>query len=241
MRYAVLSDIHGNLEALEAVLADAEARTDVVLCLGDVVGYGADPEACMELIASRAAATVAGNHEHAVAGLLDLDWFNDSARAAAEWTRERLDEDHRSYLAALPLQAEVGDATLVHASPERPEEWDYLVSAQDGFAAFPAFTTRLCFVGHSHLPAAWSLGSSGPGFVPGAVELSLEPGRRYIVNVGSVGQPRARDPRAAYALWDVERGRLAIRRVAYDVDTARRKILAGGLPRLLADRLPRGA
>ena len=240
MRYAVLSDIHGNLEALEAVLADAEARADAVLCLGDVVGYGADPEACMELIAGRAAAIVAGNHEHGVAGLLDLDWFNDYARAAAEWTRERLDEDHRRYLAALPLVAEVGDATLVHASPERPEEWDYLVSPQDGFAAFPAFTTRLCFVGHSHLPAAWSLGSSGPEFLPGAVELSVEPGRRYIVNVGSVGQPRDRDPRAAYALWDEERGRLAVRRVAYDVDTARRKILAGGLPRLLADRLPRG-
>ncbi len=240
MRYAVLSDIHGNLEALEAVLADAAERADTVLCLGDVVGYGADPEACMELIAGRAAALVAGNHEHAVAGLLDLDWFNDYARAAVEWTRDRLDEDHRSYLAALPLVAEVGDATLVHASPERPEEWEYLVSPQDGFAAFPAFATRLCFVGHSHRPAAWSLGSSGPEFVAGAVELSLESGRRYIVNVGSVGQPRDRDPRAAYALWDADRGRLVIRRVAYDVDTARRKILAGGLPRLLADRLPRG-
>lgn len=241
MRYAVLSDIHGNLEALEAVLADAEARTDVVLCLGDVVGYGADPEACMELIAVRAAATVAGNHEHAVAGLLDLDWFNDSARAAAEWTRERLDEDHRSYLAALPLQAEVGDATLVHASPERPEEWDYLVSAQDGFAAFPAFTTRLCFVGHSHLPGVWSLGSSGPAFEPGSVEIALEAGRRYLVNVGSVGQPRDRDPRAAYALWDLDRGVVAIRRVAYDVGAALAKILASGLPRFLADRLALGS
>ncbi|MBI2161084.1 MAG: metallophosphoesterase family protein [Candidatus Rokubacteria bacterium] len=241
MRYAVLSDIHANLEALEAVLADAAERAESLLCLGDVVGYGADPEACLELIAGRAAALVAGNHEHGVVGRLDLDWFNDYARAAVEWTRDRLDEDHRSYLAALPLVAEVGDATLVHASPERPEEWDYLVSPQDGFAAFPAFATRLCFVGHSHLPAAWSLGSSGPEFVPGAGELSFEPGRRYIVNVGSVGQPRDRDPRAAYALWDAERGRLAIRRVTYDVDTARRKILAGGLPRLLADRLPRGA
>jgi diadenosine tetraphosphatase ApaH/serine/threonine PP2A family protein phosphatase len=241
VRYAVLSDIHGNLEALEAVLADAEARADAALCLGDVVGYGADPEACIERTAGRAAVIVAGNHEHGVAGLLDLDWFNDYARVAVEWTRDRLGEDHRRYLAALPLVAEVGDATLVHASPERPEEWDYLVSPQDGFAAFPAFATRLCFVGHSHRPAAWSLGSSGPEFLPGAVELSLEAGRRYIVNVGSVGQPRDRDPRAAYALWDADRGRLAVRRVAYDVDAARRKILAGGLPRLLADRLPRGA
>lgn len=241
MRYAVLSDIHGNLEALQAVLADGATRADAVVCLGDVVGYGADPEACIDVIAGRAITIVAGNHEHAVAGLLDLDWLNEYARAAVEWTRERLDDDQVSYLATLPLVGEVGDATLVHASPARPDEWDYLVSAQDGFAAFRAFTTRLCFVGHSHRPAAWSLGSSGPEFVPGAVELGLEPGRRYLVNVGSVGQPRDHDPRAAYALWDAERGRLAIRRVAYDVDTARRKILAGGLPRLLADRLPRGA
>ena len=241
MRYAVLSDIHGNLEALDAVLADAAGRADGVLCLGDVVGYGADPAACAEQIAARAQAVVAGNHEHGVAGLLDLDWFNDDARAAVEWTRARLDDDHREYLGALPLTAEVGDATLVHASPDGPDEWDYLVSARDGFCAFAAFASRLCFVGHSHVPAAWSLGSSGPEFVPGAAELSIERGRRYIVNVGSVGQPRDRDPRAAYALWDAERGSVAIRRVTYDVDAARRKILAGGLPRLLADRLPRGA
>ena len=132
MRYAVLSDIHGNLEALEAVLAHARAEADAVLCLGDVVGYGADPVACVELVAERAVTTVAGNHEHAVAGLLDLDWFNPYARVAAEWTRERLDGDHVGYLAALPLRAEVADATLVHASPRHPEEWDYLISAADG-------------------------------------------------------------------------------------------------------------
>jgi diadenosine tetraphosphatase ApaH/serine/threonine PP2A family protein phosphatase len=241
VRYAVLSDIHGNLEALEAVLADAATRADAVLCLGDVVGYGADPVACVELIAARAGAITAGNHEHAVAGLLDLEWFNPSARAAAEWTRERLDRDHVSWLATLPLVAETADATLVHASPRQPEEWDYLISAEDGFDAFGAFATRLCFVGHSHVPGVWSLGSSGPEYLPGTIEADLEHGRRYLVNVGSVGQPRDRDPRAAYALWDVERARVAIRRVAYDVGRAQRKILAGGLPRLLADRLSRGA
>ena len=241
MRYAVLSDIHGNLEALEAVLADVGPHADAILCTGDVVGYGADPVACLELVAERAGVIVAGNHEHAVAGLLDLDWFNPYARAAAAWTRERVDDNHLSYLASLPLAAEVGDATLVHASPERPDEWDYLVTAEDGFGVFGAFTTRLCFVGHSHLPAAWSLGSSGPEYLPGGVEVSLQPGRRYIVNVGSVGQPRDRDARAAYALWDAERGWVRIRRVEYDVEAARWKILAGGLPRFLADRLPRGA
>src|SRR5256712_404019 len=189
----------------------------------------------LERMAERAQVITAGNHEHGVAGLLDLDWFNRYARAAAEWTRERLDDDHRSYLAALPLVAEVDDATLVHASPDRPEEWEYLVSAEDGFQAFAAFTTRLCFVGHSHLPGVWSLGSTGPEWTPGAVEVDLEHGRRYLVNVGSVGQPRDHDARAAYALWDAARGAIAIRRVPYDVDAARRKIIAAGLPQYLPD------
>ena len=241
MRYAVLSDVHANLEALEAVLADAAPRADGLLCLGDVVGYGADPEACVERLATRGHVLVAGNHEHGVAGLLDLDWFNPWARAAVEWTRARLDDAHRAWLGALPLTAEVGDATLAHASPDRPDEWEYLMSAEDGFAVFGAFATRLCFVGHSHLPGVWSLGSSGPAFEPGSVETALEAGRRYLVNVGSVGQPRDRDPRAAYGLWDLDRGAVAIRRVAYDVGAARAKILASGLPRFLADRLALGS
>ncbi len=241
MRYAILSDIHGNLEALRAVLADCAADADVVLCLGDTVGYGAEPLACVELVAETAEAVVGGNHEHAVAGRLDLAWFNRYARAAAEWTREQLDDDHRAYLGALPLVREVADATLVHASPAQPEEWDYLVSAEDGFAAFAHFATRWCFVGHSHVPAAWSLGSSGPEHHPGVVRLPQERGRRYIVNVGSVGQPRDRDPRAAYAMWDAEAGQVEIRRVPYDVATARRKIVDAGLPRFLADRLAAGA
>jgi diadenosine tetraphosphatase ApaH/serine/threonine PP2A family protein phosphatase len=241
VKYAILSDIHANLEALRAVLDDADARADGVLCLGDTVGYGADPEACVELLASRARAIVAGNHEWGVAERLDLAWFNRWARAAAEWTRERLDDDHRAWLAALPLSLEVGDATLVHAAPGQPDEWDYLVTPEDGWGAFADFATRWCFVGHSHVPGAWSLGSSGPDHDPRPETVLSERGRRYIVNVGSVGQPRDRDPRAAYALWDVEAGRVDIRRVVYDVAEARRKIEAAGLPRFLADRLAAGA
>jgi diadenosine tetraphosphatase ApaH/serine/threonine PP2A family protein phosphatase len=241
VRYAILSDIHGNLDALRAVLADCAGDSDAVLCLGDTVGYGAEPRSCVELIAEVTTAVVGGNHEHAVTGRLDLAWFNRYARAAAEWTRERLDDDHRAYLAALPLVREVADATLVHASPAQPEEWDYLVSAEDGFEAFAHFATRWCFVGHSHVPGAWSLGSSGPEHHPDAVRLPQERGRRYIVNVGSVGQPRDRDPRAAYAIWDAEAGQVEIRRVTYDVSTAQRKIVDAGLPRFLADRLAAGA
>jgi diadenosine tetraphosphatase ApaH/serine/threonine PP2A family protein phosphatase len=240
VRYAIVSDVHGNLEALRAVLDDAAARADGVVCLGDSVGYGADPAACVELLDRRARAIVAGNHEYGVAGRLDLDWFNRWARAAAEWTRERLDDDHRAWLGALPLVRELEDATLVHASPAQPDEWDYLVTPDDGFGAFPHFATRWCFVGHSHVSGAWSLGSSGPDFDPRPTVVCAEAGRRYIVNVGSVGQPRDRDPRACYGVWDVEAGRVEIRRVAYDVETARAKIVAAGLPRFLADRLAAG-
>jgi diadenosine tetraphosphatase ApaH/serine/threonine PP2A family protein phosphatase len=228
------------------VLADAAGHGGLdLLCLGDLVGYGADPAACVEQVAERAAVIVAGNHEHGALGLLDLAWFNPIARAAALWTRAALDDDHHRYLAALPLRAETGGATLVHASPRGPEEWDYLLGPADGFEVFADFDTRLCFVGHSHRPAVWSLGSSGPDFtadltgVDGRVR--LEDGRRYIVNVGSVGQPRDRDRRAAYALWDEEERTVTIQRVAYDVREAARKILAAGLPRHLAERLAHGA
>ena len=241
MRYAVLSDIHGNLEALDAVLAHAASRADAVLALGDVVGYGADPQACLERVAERAQTVVAGNHEHGAVGLLDPAWFNDRARLALEWTRQRLGADHLAWLRARPLLAEMDDATLVHASPFQPGEWDYLMSAEDGYEVFGAFTTRLCFVGHSHCPAVWSVGSSGRDHKPGAREIALEAGRRYLINVGSVGQPRDGDPRAAYAVWDVDGRRVTVERVPYDLATTRRKILRAGLPRFLADRLPIGA
>jgi diadenosine tetraphosphatase ApaH/serine/threonine PP2A family protein phosphatase len=237
--------VHGNLEALTAVLDDAAAvGAHSVLCLGDVVGYGADPVACVEVVGERAVAAVAGNHEHGALGLMSLEWFNPVAKAAALWTRGRLDEDHGRYLRNLPITRAFEEATLVHASPRRPEDWDYLVSPEDGFEVFGDFATRLCFVGHSHRPDVWSLGSSGPaytGYRPSRpATVRLEDGRRYLINVGSVGQPRDHDPRAAYAVWDRDERTVAIRRVEYDHRRAAQKILAAGLPRALADRLAHG-
>jgi diadenosine tetraphosphatase ApaH/serine/threonine PP2A family protein phosphatase len=237
--------VHGNLEALTAVLADAAAAgAHRVLSLGDLVGYGADPVACVERVGELAVAAVAGNHEHGALGLMSLEWFNPVAKAAALWTRAHLDDDHGRYLGALPLTSTFEEATLVHASPRQPEEWDYLISAEDGFQVFGDFQTRLCFVGHSHRPDVWSLGSSGPehaGSVGARLAtVRLEDGRRYIVNVGSVGQPRDRDPRAAYAIWDRDERTVTVRRVAYDHRRAARKILEAGLPRPLADRLAHG-
>ena len=247
MRYAVLSDVHGNLEALSAVLADAASEGALeILCLGDAVGYGADPAPCIELLGERSLLMVAGNHEHGALGLLDVGWFNTAARAAALWTRDRLGADHQDFLTGLPLASTLGEVTCVHASPRHPEEWDYLLSAEDGFQAFGDFATRLCFVGHSHRPGAWSLGSSGPAYedLAGPAchdrRIHFHDGRRYIINVGSVGQPRDRDPRAAYVLWDEDERSVTLRRVTYDHKAAAAKILRAGLPRTLADRLAYG-
>lgn len=247
MRYAVLSDVHGNLEALSNVLADAASEGALgILCLGDAVGYGADPAPCIELLGERSLLMVAGNHEHGALGLLDVGWFNSAARAAALWTRDRLGADHQNFLTGLPLASTLGEATCVHASPRRPEEWDYLLSAEDGFQAFGDFATRLCFVGHSHRPGVWSLGSSGPAYedLAGPAfhdrRIPFHDGRRYIINVGSVGQPRDRDPRAAYVLWDEDERSVTLRRVTYDHKAAAAKILRAGLPRALADRLAHG-
>lgn len=186
-------------------------------------------------------AAVAGNHDHAAAGVIGLDWFNSYARRAVEWTVERLTSAQTRYLRHLPLVTQHTGATLVHSSPRDPEEWPYVVSADDGAAAFPAFTTTLCFIGHSHLPAVWTLREDGRvGYRRGVGRVSLETGARYLINVGSVGQPRDGDPLAAYAVWDVEAGSVDIRRVPYDVHEARRRIHGAGLPRLLGDRLLSG-
>lgn len=228
------------------MLADADREgARALACLGDVVGYGADPVACTEAVGARSALMVAGNHEHAALGLMPLRWFNPAARAAARWTGTQLSDGLRSYLAALPLTATVEDATLVHASPRRPEKWDYLMSAEDGFEVFGDFRTPLCFVGHSHRPGVWSLGPAGPEheawFAGWPAEVRLAAGRRYVINVGSVGQPRDRDSRAAYALWDLEDRLVWLRRVEYDHRAAAARILAAGLPRVLAHRLASGS
>lgn len=229
------------MEALTATL-DYLIREGVheLLCLGDIVGYGADPAACIEAVRERTRVAVVGNHDRAAVGLLDPDWFNPYAKAAVTWTSERLGDGERSYLVGLPLTAVVDNATLVHASPSHPEVWEYLISARDGEAAFPAFTTRFCFVGHSHRPAAWIATATGIRFVPNFDRVTLNPGQRCLVNIGSVGQPRDRDPRAACVVWDADRGSVTLHRVAYDVAAAQAKIVKAGLPRVLADRLAHG-
>lgn len=212
-----------------------------ILCLGDLVGYGPDPGPCVRLIRERDAAVVAGNHDYAVVGLTSLEFFNPYARAAAEWTSRELGHDDRSWLSDLPLRATVGVATLVHASPLHPEDWNYLFSAEDGAGAFPHFSTPLCFLGHSHVPGVWVEDGRRVSYHRGSGRIEIDPSCRYLINVGSVGQPRDRDPRAAYVLWDESEGWVEWVRVVYPIPRTQQKILRAGLPSVLAERLSRGA
>ena len=240
MRIAVLSDIHGNLEALEAVLADAERRgAEALYSLGDIVGYGPCPAACLGIVRSRAAVSLAGNHDAAVAGLAPLEEFNEYARLAVAWTVTRLDAGEIDYLGSLPYTYRGQDLVLAHASPVEPERWHYIHGLADLDEPFAAFAERLCFVGHSHRPGIYALGGEGAPARCRARQ-TLRPGLRYLVNAGSVGQPRDGDARAAYALYDEERRTVEVRRVPYAVAKTQERMLAAGLPTFLIERLAAG-
>ena len=241
MRIALFSDVHGNLEALEAVLADMEAlRPDRVLFLGDAVGYGPDPGPCLERILDRAHAAVAGNHDWAVAGRTPLEAFHDLAREAILWTRAVLGARERDLLAGLPLTADEHGIFLAHASPAAPGAWEYVFGPADAALQFPAFAGAFCAVGHTHRPRAFSL-EEGRVREHRESVLTMREGIRYIVDVGSVGQPRDRNPDAAYAVYDSEERRLSFRRIRYDVGSTQEKMRAARLPAFLIERLAYGA
>jgi diadenosine tetraphosphatase ApaH/serine/threonine PP2A family protein phosphatase len=240
MLTAIVSDIHGNLEALEAVLADVRAqRPDRIVCLGDFVGYGASPNECIERLRPEIVGAVIGNHDVAAIGRLQLTYFNNDAAVAARWTDVRLTAENRAYLEALPYTFRLPDVLFVHASPEAPEEWRYVLSPADAQYEMATYPEPLCFIGHSHYPGAFALEGSRIRYTRDA-EIRLEPGRRYLVNVGSVGQPRDGDPRAAYALHDEAAGRVRHVRIDYDVAAAGERIRSAGLPDFLAARLEWG-
>jgi diadenosine tetraphosphatase ApaH/serine/threonine PP2A family protein phosphatase len=238
VRTAIFGDVHANLPALRAVL-DAIGREDVgqVLCLGDLVGYGADPAPCVDLVRETGAIVVGGNHDLGAAGRLGLAYFNAAARSAIEWTRDVLRRDQVAWLATLPLLRAEGDVTLAHATLHDPAVFDYLVTPYDAWLSFRHLTTPLAFVGHSHVPVAFFEGN--PVFAAHDERVEID-GRRVIANVGSVGQPRDGNPDASFGILDPEARLLTVRRVAYDVDAAARRIREVGLPGILADRLHLG-
>jgi predicted phosphodiesterase len=241
MRVAVISDIHGNLHALEATLAavDAEAP-DTIWCLGDLVGYGPRPNRCCDEVRKRAALCLAGNHDLGVLGEIDLGEFSHDAAASARWTRSVLTDEAREYLSGLEPTATAEDVELYHASPRDPV-WDYVLSAEAAVASLELTRAPLVLVGHSHVPLAIALEDDvlRGGLAAGGAEADLRRGR-WLLNPGSVGQPRDGDPRAAFLLLDFEARRATFHRVVYPVEQTQAEILERGLPETLAERLAHG-
>lgn len=239
MRFAIFSDLHGNLEATQAVLADAAAQgCSQHICLGDLVGYNANPHECVEAVRALDCPTVKGNHDEQAALDTSSRDFNEMAEHAISWTRAHVTGEDKRWLADLPLSRQVREFTIVHATLDTPAEWGYVFNNLDAAASFTYQHTPVCFLGHTHAAGAFVKDDSVRRVR--AETLQIEPGKKYLINTGSVGQPRDGDPRAAYCIYDLERNVVEQRRVSYDLATTQRKIIEAGLPRALADRLELG-
>lgn len=244
MRFLVFSDIHGNLEAMAAVLAAAHAEFDSTLFLGDLVGYGPNPNECADLLCLQPNLTaIVGNHDVAALGEIDLDTFNPQAKVATAWTQRALADETRRFLESLGQVEELAGLTAVHGSPRDPI-WEYLETLDQAPENFARFTTSLCLNGHTHVPRVFS---QAPETRTMRVEpptegetLATDDAVRRIINAGSVGQPRDGDPRAAYGLLDTDTKKFTFRRVEYDIGVTQSKIVAAGLPEALAERLTYG-
>jgi predicted phosphodiesterase len=240
MRIAIVSDVHGNIEALEAVLKklDELGSIDKYVCLGDVVGYGADPEACCNRIRSLAEVTLLGNHDAAVAGRMDYSYYYDAAREALDWCVERLSASNLTWLKSLPYKHRYGHVELSHGSPVQPEDYDYIFATDQARALLP-FRDELAdvtFIGHSHLTKVFALTEDDALDVV-APKFRLKNGMKYIVTVGSVGQPRDYDPRACAGVYDTERREFTYVRAEYDIESQRQKIIDAGLAQNFGTRL----
>jgi diadenosine tetraphosphatase ApaH/serine/threonine PP2A family protein phosphatase len=238
---AFISDIHANLHALRAVLADI-ATQDVaeIICLGDIVGYGGHPAECIDLLCEAGIPCLKGNHDAMVAdsAALLLQQISAETRLAIEWTQRALSFEQRTWLAALPLTMEREDFQAVHATLHEPEAWDYMLTVSDAARHFPRQCRPLCFIGHTHRPAFWVEGGTEQSAITSLESFELD--SRQIINVGSVGQPRDKDERACYLLYRPAKRDVWWRRVPYDIEAAQRSITAAGLPSKFAMRLERG-
>lgn len=239
MKLAIISDIHGNLEALERCLQYLDEQSDITFTavLGDILGYGGDPCMCMEKIRNRADIAIIGNHDAAVIGTTDIEHFNPLARKVITWTRDQISEDDRTYLANLPYKVIKDNILFTHGTPGDPEKWMYIFNWFDAVDEFRNFSESICFVGHSHVPGIYEQSAPIPH---DSGTLQLNPDNKYIINVGSVGQPRDSDSRLSFAVLDQDNWTIEIVRLEYDIETARQKIIDNNLPQLLGDRLLMG-
>ncbi len=236
MIIAIISDIHGNLEALTEVFNYLENnKISEVYCLGDVVGYGPNPNECIDLIANKCKKSIIGNHDHAALGLTSIEYFNDFAKLSTYWTTNQLNNKSKDFLLSLDFQFGTTDYFLVHSSPSDPKMWNYILSADDAKNEFRYFEQKICFIGHSHYPIIFSKRG-----LFRKRQVLLDESNKYIVNVGSTGQPRDGDSRACFCLYDLEQKVIEYVRIEYDIETTRKKIQKAGLPMFLADRLTKG-
>jgi predicted phosphodiesterase len=238
MRYGIFSDVHSNLEALEAVI-EAYKREDIdkYLCAGDVVGYAANPKECIEKAKTLAMITVAGNHDLASVDLFSTDYFNPAASKAISWTKHNLGNQDRYFLESLKLVYQNEDLTLVHGTLDNPQDFDYMLDGYTASKTFALIETRLCFIGHSHVAGIFIQDVKGRIDYREDNSIGIKDGFRYIVNVGSVGQPRDGNPKAAYSIYDTDNKEVKIKRVSYDMEKAKKKIFEAGLPGSLGERL----
>ena len=241
MNYAIISDIQGNLAALQQSLNHIdELGCDRIICVGDIVGYGPFPNECCELVQNRANACVAGNHDHAAIGLLSTQYFNKYAKEAMAWTVNELSGGNIEFLRKLPMKIEEQNILFVHASPHDPESWDYVLSLYDAEIAFNAFEHQACFIGHSHHPTAFSYEDGEFPKIERLPTVKFFSGFRYIVNVGSVGQPRDENRDACFGIYDSEKRIFELVRAPYDIKATQEAMAGKNLPPFLIERLAFG-
>jgi len=240
LKIAIISDIHANYDALEAVLEDIDRQGGVekIFCLGDLVGYGAQPNECTEKIRDLGCATVVGNHDFAAVGKLSFEFFNTFAKQSAMWTKDVLTKENSEWIRNLEYMKIVDGITLVHGTPFSPEMFHYISTLNDAQVSFEEMSTQICFVGHSHVPIVFF--DTNPISYIVKEEIKISKKEKTIVNVGSVGQPRDENPKSCYAVFDTGEMTVRLIRVRYDVEAAASKILKAGLPEILASRLREG-
>lgn len=237
----VLSDIHGNFEALSVVLKlFTEKGVQKILCVGDIVGYGPDPGRCVETVQKIGAKSVAGNHEWGVLGRTKVEFFNPLAAAAVRWTQKQLSPAQQEYLGHLPLIYQFGPIHMVHAAPSDPASWDYLTSLEDVAGEMGSFTQDICIIGHTHIPIAVERVSGSNVQLILKDSFYLREDAKYLLNAGSVGQPRDGDPRACCLIINLTERWVSFYRLEYDIRVTQEKMLKAGLPAELAERLSRG-
>lgn len=241
MKVAIISDVHANLEALTAVIRDIETqKVEKVLFLGDVVGYGADPNQCIALIDNLCEIKLLGNHDYVALGLESPRHFNTAARESILWTQDILEPKAREALSSFTMDATLIDYYMVHATPEKPDDWNYMLSTEEAKRNFECFSQNFGFVGHSHMPGIFCRRPDGSVELHDREFQQADPDCRYIINVGSVGQPRDGNPDACYLIADTGLLSFAFRRVSYDVETAQEKMEKAQLPKYLITRLSSG-